>query len=66
MKLDTIEKHVRKLYENKIVDGEETYVVRWKYFEECRHVKYANEYNKYLIRKNSRHVEEESYLYSKR
>ena len=67
MKLDTIEKHVGKVYENKIVDGEEKSIVKWKSFEECRHVKYADEYNEYLIsNKNSRQVEEPSHLYSKR
>jgi hypothetical protein len=35
MKLDTIEKHVGKVYENKIIDGEEKSIVRWKSFEEC-------------------------------
>jgi hypothetical protein len=49
MKLDTIEKHVGKVYEKKIVDGKEKSIVRWKSSEECRHVKYADEYNEYLI-----------------
>jgi hypothetical protein len=49
MKLDTIEKHVGKVYENKIIDGEEKSIVRWKYSEECRHVKYVDEYNESLI-----------------
>jgi hypothetical protein len=51
MKLDTIEKHVGKVYENKIVDGKDKSIVRWKSFEECGHVKYADEYNEYLISK---------------
>jgi hypothetical protein len=51
MKLDTIEKHVGKVYEKKIIDGEEKSIVRWKSSEECRHVKYADEYNEYLISK---------------
>jgi hypothetical protein len=51
MKLDTIEKHVEKVYENKIVDGEEKSIFIWKSSKECRHVKYADEYNKYLISK---------------
>jgi hypothetical protein len=66
MKLDTIENHVGKVYEKKIVDGEEKSIFRWKSSEECQHVKYADEYNKYLIiRKNLRQVEEASHLYSK-
>ena len=51
MKLDTIEKHVGKVYENKIVDGEDKSIVRWKSSKECRHVKYVDEYNEYLISK---------------
>jgi hypothetical protein len=35
MKLDTIEKHVGKVYENKIVYGEEKSIVKWKSSEEC-------------------------------
>jgi hypothetical protein len=34
-KLDTIEKHVGKVYENKIVDGEEKSIVKWKSSKEC-------------------------------
>jgi hypothetical protein len=51
MKLDTIEKHVGKVYEKKIADGEDKSIVIWKYSEECRHVKYVDEYNEYLISK---------------
>jgi hypothetical protein len=51
MKLDTIEKHVGKVYEKKIVDGKEKSIIRWKSSKECQHVKYENEYNKYLISK---------------
>jgi hypothetical protein len=51
MKLDTIEKHVGKVYEHKILDGMEKSIVIWKYSKECRHVIYADEYNKYLISK---------------
>jgi hypothetical protein len=50
LRLDTIEKHAGKVYENKITDGKEKSIIRWKSFEECQHVKYTNEYNKYLIR----------------
>ena len=66
MKLDTIAKHVGKVYEKKIVDGKEKSIIRWKYSKECRHVKYVDEYNKYLIMENSRQVEEPSHLYLKR
>ena len=49
MKLDTIEKHVGKVYVKQIENGEEKSITKWKYSEECRHVKYQEEYNKYLI-----------------
>jgi len=49
MKLDTIEKHARKVYDKKILNGEDKYIIRWKYYEECQHVKYEYEYKKYLI-----------------
>jgi hypothetical protein len=35
MKLDTIEKHVGNVYENKIAVVKEKSIVRWKYSEEC-------------------------------
>jgi hypothetical protein len=50
MTLDTIEKHVGKVYENKIVDDKDKSIIKWKSFEDCRHVKYVDEYNEYLIR----------------
>ena len=34
MKLDTIQKHVGKVYKKKIVNGKEKSIVRWKSFEE--------------------------------
>jgi hypothetical protein len=43
MKLETIEKHVGKVYENKIVDVKEKPIFKWKYYEKCRHVKYVDE-----------------------
>ena len=49
MKLDIIETHVGKMYVNKIENGEQRSIPKRKYFEECRHVKYQEEYNKYLI-----------------
>jgi hypothetical protein len=51
MKLDTIEKHAGKVYEKKIVNGEEKTIIRWKPAEDCRHVKYEDEYNKFLVSK---------------
>ena len=44
LKLDTIEKHIGKVYEKQIIDGKEVAAVRWKSKEECLHVKYAIEY----------------------
>ena len=35
MKLDTIQKHVGEVYENKIVNGKAKSIVIWKSFEEC-------------------------------
>lgn len=62
MELDTIGKHVGKVYENKILNGEKKSIMRWKYSEECWHVKYIEEYNKFLVRERLRQVEEPSYL----
>ena len=53
MKLDTIEKHAGKVYEKKIVNGEEKSSMRWKSSDECRHVKYTEEHNKFLISKRN-------------
>lgn len=49
MNLDTIQKHARKAYEKKIINGKEKSIVRCKSSEECRHVEYEKEYKKYLI-----------------
>ena len=49
MKLDTIEKHAGKVYVKQILNGEEKSINKWKSSEECRHVKYQEEYNKYLM-----------------
>ena len=40
MKLDTIEKHVGNIYVKKMESGEKKSITKWKYSEECRHVKY--------------------------
>lgn len=53
MKLDTIEKHAGKVYEKKIVNGEEKSIIRWKSSDECRHFKYIEEHNKFLISKRN-------------
>jgi len=52
MKLDTIEKHAGKVYVKQIENGEEKSITKWKSSEECRHVKYQEEYNKHLISKS--------------
>ncbi len=57
MKIDIIEKHCGKLYDKKIVNGEEKNVVRWKSPDQCRHQQYEIEYNKFL---SSRRKLEES------
>ena len=49
MKLDTIEKHAGNIYVNQIENGEEKSITKCKYSEECQHVKYQYEYDKYLI-----------------
>ena len=49
MNLDTIHKHAGNIYVKQIENGEEKYFTKWKYSEECRHVKYQEEYNKNLI-----------------
>ena len=52
MKLDTIEKHAGKYYVKQIENDEEKSITKCKSFEECWHVKYQEEYNKYLISKS--------------
>jgi hypothetical protein len=39
------------VYNEKILNGEEKYIIKWKSYEEYQHVKYEYEYNKYLISK---------------
>ena len=41
LKIDTIEKHMGKVYENKIIDGVAKSVIRRKTKEECQHIKNA-------------------------
>ena len=62
-KLDIIRKHARNVYENKIVNCEEECIVRWKSSKEYQHVKFEDEYKKYVIRGNLRQVEEPSHIY---
>ena len=52
MKLDKIEKHAWNIYVKQIENGEDKSITKWKSFEECRHVKYQEEYNKHLISKS--------------
>ena len=55
------------IYVKQIENGEEKSIIKWKSSEECRHVKYQEEYNKYLIsRVNFRQVEGLSHLYLKK
>ena len=49
LKLDTIEKHVGKVYETSTVDGKEIKVVRYKTKEQCQHKRNAEEY--YMFQK---------------
>ena len=56
MKLDSIEKHVGKVYDKKAANDENKYNPRWKYLSQCRHIQYEEEYNKFLI--NKRKLEE--------
>jgi len=51
MKLDTLEKHVGKVYDNKTVNGNDKYIIRWNYVEECQQVQYEDEYKKFLVSK---------------
>ena len=50
LKLDTIEKHVGKIYETSTVDGKEIKVVRYKTKEQCQH---------------KRNIAEEYYMFQK-
>ena len=60
MKLDTLEKHVGKLYDKKVENDEKKYTPRWKSLNQFRHLQFEEEYNKSLI--NKRKLEEPSYL----
>ena len=56
MKLDTIEKHVGKVYDKKVANDEKKSTTRCEYFSQCRHLQFEDEYNKFLI--NKRKLEE--------
>ena len=56
MKLDTIEKHVGKVYDKKIANDENKSTTRWKSLSQCQHIQYEEEYNKFLL--NNKKVEE--------
>ena len=47
LKIDTIEKHIGKVYEKQIIDEKEKPIVRWKSKEECLHVRYVAYYQKH-------------------
>ena len=51
MKLDTIEKHVGKVYDEKDANDENKYTARWKHVSECRHLQFEVEYNEFLLNK---------------
>lgn len=44
LKIDTIEKHMGKVYEKKTIDGVQKLVIRWKTKEESQHVRNAELY----------------------
>lgn len=44
LNIDTIQKHISKVYKKQIIDEKEQSVVRWKSKEECLHVNYVMEY----------------------
>ena len=58
MKLDTIEKHVGKVYDKKVVNDidDKKATARWKSLSQCQCLQYQEEYNKFLI--NKRKLEE--------
>ena len=49
LKLDTIEKHVGKIYKTSTIDGKEIKLVRYKTKEQCQHKRNAKEY--YMFQK---------------
>ena len=51
MKLDTIEKHVGKVYDKKAANDENRSTTIWKYISQCRHLQFEEEYNKLLLNK---------------
>ena len=55
------------VYAKEIVNEEEKSIIKWKYCEECRHVKCKEKYNKYLISKRKLEASgEPSHLYLER
>ena len=53
-KLDTIKKHVGKVYDKKTVNDENKSTYRWKYVSECRNLQFKVEYNEFLLNKKKR------------
>ena len=51
MKLDTIEKHVGKVYDKKVANDENKSIARWKYVSKCQHLLFEVEYNEFLLKK---------------
>ena len=51
MKLDTIEKHVGKVYDKKATNDENKSTPIWKSLNECRHLQFEVEYNEFLLNK---------------
>ncbi|KAH7428771.1 hypothetical protein KP509_09G016700 [Ceratopteris richardii] len=49
LKLDTIEKHVGKMYEKVEVEGKMENILRWKTKDECRHLQNVDAYNSHLL-----------------
>jgi len=54
LKIDTIEKHVGKIYEKKILNDKETCTVRWKTTNKYKHICYSQLYEKHLEDESSK------------
>ena len=61
--VNTIEKHVGKVYDKKTANDENKSTARWKYVNKCRHLQFEVEYNEFLLNKKKlRKVEQPSNL----
>ena len=56
MKLDTIEKHVGKVYDKKVANDEKKYTPIQKSHSQCQHLQFEEEYSKFLL--NKKKIEE--------